>query len=124
MEMTPLQIKNKIELDFGITIKKQCKLREYVYPRAIYFKLCREYTELTLQELAESVGLTNHATVLRAINHTFYDAIYENKYKNYYDKFKRQMDDSPTLEQENRLLKVKIKELEQVIDGYRFNLIG
>ena len=55
--MTPLQIKNKIELDFGITIKKQCKLREYVYPRAIYFKLCREYTELTLQELAESVGL-------------------------------------------------------------------
>lgn len=122
--MTPLQIKKKIELDFGVTIKKQSKLREYVYPRAIYFKLCREYTELTLQELAESVGLTNHATVLRAINNTFYDAIYENKYKNYYDKFKRQMDDSPTLEQENRLLKVKIKELEQVIDGYRFNLIG
>ena len=64
--MTPLQIKNKIELDFGITIKKQCKLREYVYPRAIYFKLCREYTELTLQELAESVGLTNHATVSKS----------------------------------------------------------
>jgi len=124
MEMTPLQIKKKIELDFGVTIKKQSKLREYVYPRAIYFKLCREYTELTLQELAESVGLTNHATVLRAINHTFYDAIYENRYKNYYDRFKRQMDDSPTLEQENKLLKVKIKELEQVIDGYRFNLIG
>jgi len=122
--MTPLQIKNKIELDFGVKIKKQCKLREYVYPRAIYFKLCREYTELTLQQLAESVGLTNHATVLRAINHTFYDAIYENRYKNYYDRFKRQMDDSPTLEQENKLLKVKIKELEQVIDGYRFNLIG
>ena len=122
--MTPLQIKKKIELDFGVTIKKQSKLREYVYPRAIYFKLCREYTELTLQELAESVGLTNHATVLRAINHTFYDAIYENRYKNYYDRFKRQMDDSPTLEQENKLLKVKIKELEQVIDGYRFNLIG
>ena len=122
--MTPLQIKKKIELDFGVTIKKQSKLREYVYPRAIYFKLCREYTELTLQELAESVGLTNHATVLRAINNTFYDAIYENRYKNYYDKFKRQMDDSPTLEQENKLLKVKIKELEQVIDGYRFNLIG
>ncbi len=122
--MTPLQIKKKIELDFGVTIKKQSKLREYVYPRAIYFKLCREYTELTLQELAESVGLTNHATVIRAINHTFYDAIYENRYKNYYDRFKRQMDDSPTLEQENKLLKVKIKELEQVIDGYRFNLIG
>ena len=122
--MTPLQIKKKIELDFGVTIKKQSKLREYVYPRAIYFKLCREYTEFTLQDLAESVGLTNHATVLRAINNTFYDAIYENKYKNYYDKFKRQMDDSPTLEQENKLLKVKIKELEQVIDGYRFNLIG
>ena len=124
MEMTPLQIKKKIELDFGVTIKKQSKLREYVYPRAIYFKLCREYTELTLQELAESVGLTNHATVLRAINNTFYDAIYENRYKNYYDRFKRQMDDSPTLEQENKLLKVKIQELEQVIDGYRFNLIG
>ena len=62
--MTSLQIKNKIELDFGITIKKQCKLREYVYPRAIYFKLCREYTELTLQELAESVGTSTRTTTI------------------------------------------------------------
>ena len=122
--MTPLEIKNKIESDFGITIKKQSRLREYVYPRAIYFKLCREYTEFTLQELAESVGLTNHATVLRALNHTFYDATYENRYKNYYDRFKRKMEDSPTLEQENKILKIKVKELEQVIDGYRFKLIG
>ena len=118
------EIKETIEKQLDVKLNSRNRRRHFTYARAIYFKLCREYTELTLQELAESVGLTNHATVLRAINHTFYDAIYENRYKNYYDRFKRQMDDSPTLEQENKLLKVKIKELEQVIDGYRFNLIG
>jgi hypothetical protein len=70
------------------------------------------------------MNLKTHATVLRSLNHTFYDMLYENKYKNYYEKFRRQMEGNPTLEHENKLLKVKVKELEQVIDGYRFNLIG
>jgi len=122
--MTPLEIKKKIEFDFGVRLRNQSRLREYVYPRAIYFRLCREYTDLTLQELAESMNLKTHATVLRSLNFTFYDMLYENKYKNYYEKFRRQMEGNPTLEQENKLLKVKVKELEQVIDGYRFNLIG
>ena len=124
MEMTPLEIRKKIEFDFDIVLKNQCRLREYVYPRSIYFRLCREYTDLTLQELAESVGLKTHATVLRSLNFTFYDMLYENKYKNYYEKFRRQMEGNPTLEHENKLLKIKIQELENVVEGYRFKLIG
>jgi hypothetical protein len=50
--------------------------------------------------------------------------LYENKYKNYYEKFRRELEGNPTLEQENKLLKVKIQELEQVIEGYRFKVIG
>ena len=124
MEMTPLEIRKKIEFDFDIVLKNQCRLREYVYPRSIYFRLCREYTDLTLQELAESVGLKTHATVLRSLNFTFYDMLYENKYKNYYEKFRRRMEGNPTLEHENKLLKIKIQELENVVEGYRFKLIG
>ena len=118
MEMTPLEIRKKIEFDFDIVLKNQCRLREYVYPRSIYFRLCREYTDLTLQELAESVGLKTHATVLRSLNHTFYDMLYENKYKNY------SLHSLKYIEHENKLLKIKIQELENVVEGYRFKLIG
>jgi chromosomal replication initiation ATPase DnaA len=124
MEMTPLQIRMRIERDFDIRLRKQTRLREYIYPRAIYFRLCREYTDLTLTELAKTMDLKNHATVLRSLNNTFYDMLYENKYKNYYEKFRRELEGNPTLEQENKLLKVKIQELEQVIEGYRFKVIG
>jgi chromosomal replication initiation ATPase DnaA len=124
MEMTALEIRLKIESDFDVRLRNQSRLREYVYPRAVYFRLCREYTDLTLQELAESMNLKTHATVLRSLNFTFYDMLYENKYKNYYEKFRRQMEGNPTLEHENKLLKIKIQELENVVEGYRFKLIG
>jgi len=34
------------------------------------------------------------------------------------------MEGNPTLEHENKLLKIKIQELENVVEGYRFKLIG
>ncbi len=73
--MTPLQIRMRIERDFDIRLRKQTRLREYIYPRAIYFRLCREYTDLTLTELAKTMDLKNHATVLRSLNNTFYDML-------------------------------------------------
>jgi len=117
--MTALEIKKRIEKDFDVTLHTSSRKRNYVYPRAVFIKLCREFTELGTQDLADILGLKAHASVLNALNHTFYDAMYELKFKNYYDKMKRELSSSPSLERENDRLKLKIIELNELIEFYR-----
>ena len=45
--------------------------------------------------------------------------MYELKFKNYYDKMKRELSSSPSLERENDRLKLKIIELNELIEFYR-----
>ncbi len=44
--------------------------RENVYARAIYFKLCKELTPLTLKQIGQTLNKT-HATVIYSINNIF-----------------------------------------------------
>ena len=61
---------------------------------------------------------------MNAINSTMYDVECEKKYWNVYKKLDREFGKKPTAEQEVKQLKIKVQELEQVIEGYRFKLIG
>ena len=61
---------------------------------------------------------------MNAVNKTMYDVEYEKKYWNIYTKLDREFGKKPTAEQEIKQLKIKVKELEQVIEGYRLKLIG
>ena len=117
--MTPLEIKKRIEKDFNVTLHTSSRKRNYVYPRAVFIKLCREFTELGTQDLADMLGLKAHASVLNAINHTFHDAMYEKKFKNYYDNMKRVLSSAPSLQKENEELKQEITEMREVISFYR-----
>lgn len=117
--MTEVDIKKRIEEDFKIDLSVKSRKREYVYPRAIFFKLCREFTDESTQELAGMLGLKCHASVLNSINSTFYDAMYEIKYKKYYEKMKRELNSKPSLEVENDRLKIKVGELTELIEFYR-----
>ena len=47
--------------DFRIRSRK----RENVYQRAIYFKLCEDFTRCSLTDIGNSVGL-DHATVIHS----------------------------------------------------------
>jgi chromosomal replication initiation ATPase DnaA len=122
--MTIEKIKKEVQQKLNVNLSSASRRRHFTYSRALYFKLCRDYTDKTFTELAETVGLTNHATVMNAINSTMYDVEYEKKYWNVYKKLDREFGKKPTAEQEVKQLKIKVQELKQVIEGYRLKIIG
>ena len=79
--------------------------RELVYARAIYFKLCKEKTTLTLQQIADTLGV-NHATVLHAIKNVFPEMMnHEPLYKEIYESIRDQEDLAYLKENYNALRK-------------------
>ena len=64
--LTLSQIKTIVSKDLKLNITKDVRTRRYVYGRAIYFKLCKEFTHASLEEIGESVGLS-HATVIHGL---------------------------------------------------------
>lgn len=63
MEMIRIQklLIKLFENDFRIRSRK----RKNVYQRAVYFKLCEDFTTCSLTDIGESVGL-DHATVIHS----------------------------------------------------------
>ena len=59
-------IKQIVESYFEINISRNTRKRQYVEARAIYFKLCREFTQLSLGQIGESVN-RDHASVLHGV---------------------------------------------------------
>ena len=64
--LTLYQIKLLVSKDLKLNIKKNVRTRKYVYARAIYFKLCKEFTHASLVEIGESVN-KEHATVIHGL---------------------------------------------------------
>jgi|TARA_R110000823_G_scaffold296835_1_gene416841 hypothetical protein len=61
------EIKKLTSLESGIDIGIKSRARQVVYARAIYYKLCREFTMQSLSAIGREVG-KDHATVLYGIN--------------------------------------------------------
>ena len=59
-------IKQIVENYFEISISRNTRKRQYVEARAIYFKLCREFTQLSLEQIGKSVN-RDHASVLHGV---------------------------------------------------------
>jgi len=59
-------IKEIVERYFEINISRNTRKRQYVEARAIYFKLCREFTQLSLGQIGKSVN-RDHASVLHGV---------------------------------------------------------
>ena len=59
-------IKEIVENYFELSISRNTRKRQYVEARAIYFKLCREFTQLSLEQIGESVN-RDHASVLHGV---------------------------------------------------------
>ena len=68
--MTTTQIMNLVENELGYNISGKTRARQVVYGRAIYFKICKDRTNLSLQEIGETLNL-HHATVLHSIRNIF-----------------------------------------------------
>ena len=73
------KIRLYIESCLNIDITKRTRKRNYVYARTIYFKLCREYTKLSLSDIGETMNM-DHASVVHAIGNVFPVVILYDKY--------------------------------------------
>ena len=59
-------IKEIVENYFEISISRNTRKRQYVEARAIYYKLCRIFTQLSLEQIGKSVN-RDHASVLHGV---------------------------------------------------------
>jgi hypothetical protein len=60
----------KVSKEFGIDITKKTRKREYLYARAVYFKLAQDIFRRSLTSIGKDIGL-DHATVLHSINNVY-----------------------------------------------------
>lgn len=58
--------KNIVKKHFGIDIENNTRKREYILARSMYYKLLRENTKMSFQEIA-NIFKKDHATVLHSI---------------------------------------------------------
>ena len=125
-------IKEIVESYFEISISRNTRKRQYVEARAIYFKLCRDFTQLSLEQIGKSVN-RDHASVLhgcRSIN-TWVEVdkrinnnmrILKNKIVNY------QIEKDETVELNESIvlkyiqLKEQVKEQQEIIDKLNTDL--
>lgn len=85
------QIREIVEKHTKIDIGDKSRIQKFVYTRAMYFTLCREYTLFGLAEIGNSIG-KNHATVLHGIK-LFNDWIseHEDVYINQYENIEKEI---------------------------------
>lgn len=105
------EIRNYMESCLGIDLSFKTRKRNAVYARAVYFKLCKEYTRLSLTDIGASVGV-DHATVIHGINNVFpivmqYDGNLQDLYQDY--KFSNKHDSESIFENYSRLLRENVK---------------
>ncbi len=60
-------IKSIIEKETKLSLNVKSRKREYIFARALYFKLCKEQTSNTLEKIGKSIGFS-HANVMHSIN--------------------------------------------------------
>lgn len=88
MKTTIEEIRNYVESKTDLDISRTTRKRQYVDARALYFKLCRENTDASLEEIGSLVG-RDYSSVIHSVKHCF-DSVYRFNplVRNIYDDFK------------------------------------
>ena len=79
--MNKQMIKEIVDNYFELNLKRNTRKRQYVEARAIFYKLCREFTKLSLEEIGKQVD-RDHASVLHGIRSLNNWIEYDNRIKN------------------------------------------
>ncbi len=83
-------IKTKVQQSARLKLTRNTRLRRYVYARAIYFKLCKEFTHSTLVEIGKSVG-RDHASVIHGLKVFNILIMYSESVLQLYTKIKKEL---------------------------------
>ena len=127
--MNKEMIKEIVDNYFELNLKRNTRKRNYVEARAIFYKLCREFTKLSLEQIGQQVN-RDHASVLHGIkslnNWIEQDnriknnlRILRNKIRNFEDEKNNiiELDESIVLKYVQ--LKEQVKEQDEIINDLR-----
>jgi|14_taG_2_1085336.scaffolds.fasta_scaffold04359_7 saccharopine dehydrogenase-like NADP-dependent oxidoreductase len=83
-------IRNLVEKHFNLDISNKSRKFKYVFARACYYKICRDFGGYTYHKIAKTLD-KNHATVLHALKELEFmakhDKYYLKKYNSLMKKF-------------------------------------
>lgn len=77
-------IKEAVDMVTGLDISELTRQREYVYARALYYKIALSYTGATYHKIINEVGVKQHGTLLSAVEQ-FESILKYRNYKQLYD---------------------------------------
>ena len=113
--MTTKEIKELVEGELGYRINVDSRKRDIVYGRAIYFRICKDRTNLSLKKIGQTLN-KDHASVLHSINNIFPAfEMYNPKYMEIYNRIIATEEYIPkhqklkTLQEEHRKTRNKIQ---------------
>jgi hypothetical protein len=117
------KFKKIIELETGVNVEIVSRKRNFVEARAMYYKLLRDISNMTLQAIGDTVN-KDHATILHSLNSVDdwmrYDRKLADRYKNIlYAIDKIDETDFNSLRYENIMLNLKIDELTKRLSSNR-----
>lgn len=123
-ETSPLSIsladiKHFVENELKLNISRNTRKREYVYARAIFFKLCKEFSHQTLSNIGEFVG-RDHASVIHGLYVFDVIALHKDSILNSYTKIRNKIfeETEDDLRKYNRENYYKIK-YEQLLEEHQ-----
>lgn len=117
------KFKKIIELETGVNVEIVSRKRNFVEARAMYYKLLRDVSNMTLQAIGDTVN-KDHATILHSLKSVDdwmrYDRKLADRYKNIlYAIDKIDETDFNSLRYENIMLNLKIDELTKRLSSNR-----
>jgi len=99
-------IKDYIEANIKVSLKKKTRARDICYARAVYYKLAKRYTVQSLSSIGKLVG-RDHATVLHGLK-LFDEAImYSEPLKIVYDSFSINVENKNLEDADSNMLDIK-----------------
>ena len=99
-------IKDYIEANIRVSLKKKTRARDMCYARAVYYKLAKRYTVQSLSSIGKLVG-RDHATVLHGLK-LFDEAImYSEPLKIVYDSFSINVENKNLEDADSNMLDIK-----------------
>ncbi len=127
--MNSNEIRNLVQRNFELNLNQKKRTKKLVHARAVYFKLCRDCTDLTFAKIGNTLGFS-HGNVIHSINKIFpsFD-MYNNDYITIYNEIKMQDSKAPlskrfeAAKNENSNLKREIEKLKRKINKHETETI-
>ena len=99
-------IKDYIEANVKVSLKKKTRTRDMAYARAVYYKLAKRYTVQSLTAIGKLVD-RDHATVLHVLKLFDEAVIYSEPLKVVYDSFSANVENKNLEDADSNMLDIK-----------------